>query len=163
MEVLPGTRSLVGRGQAAARYSYRVGAASAGGGTCRTPALHLCSRRGVFCLFSLLRRPRRAGQFQLLNSARVKHQAYVPELTLASLAWELRLDCWLVASRERDPTPASGEKSMSMGCRTLTPSVLRECGTLYGEAIADAIFWPVNVQRGVWERRDGANRHKQHQ
>jgi len=40
------------------------------------------------------------------------------------------------------------------GCRwASTPSVVRECGTLYGEAIADAISWAANVQRSLWNSK----------
>lgn len=43
------------------------------------------------------------------------------------------------------------------GCRwALTPSVVRECGTLYGEAIADAISWAANVQRSLWNSSAGS-------
>jgi hypothetical protein len=43
------------------------------------------------------------------------------------------------------------------GCRwALTPSVVRECGTLYGEAIADAISWTANVQRSLWNSGAGS-------
>lgn len=98
-----------------------------------------------------------AEQFQLLDGARVKHRADPCEFRSGRGA-EAGLLASCVQGTRSNAGLWSGEKSM--GCRTLTPSVLRECGTLYGEAIADAIFWPVNVQRGVWERRDGASRHK---